>query len=484
MEVVVEERDDDPALVGREEELGVLRHAVGAARAGQGRLVVLEGAPGSGKTRLVRAIAAEARSQGMRVVWLPSDGGAIAITAALTDAAAGCALLIVDDGHARGAARAASLVAFGGDVAGLPVLALTTKTELPSRAEQDVWGPGIERHATHVRLRPFRPGTVIALAARMGVGTSVAVLERLHAATGGNALLVVETLAALDRNTAGDEGDPWPLSGRALGWTRARLDALSSDGREVVEVASVLGEECDVGLVVQMAGTSADPASVRAALVESTFTALAHGRASCRFVPPLARDLVYASLPAERRAALHTRAATLLLARGPTSPALSAHRALAAQAAGDARRCEHHLLRLVEEHPSAAGPASPTGWPYFVREGEAWAIGFGDRAIRLNDRVGLLYLARLLSRPGIEFEALALGERSRGRNGLETREPTVAAERARVRVTRRIRDGIDRITQAHPELGAHLDRTIHTGARCSYAVDPASAPRWEVRWST
>src|SRR5262249_32403299 len=114
-----------------------------------------------------------------------------------------------------------------------------------------------------------------------------------------------------------------------------------------------------------------------------------------------------------------------------------------------------------------------------------WAIGFANRSIRLHDRTGLEYLARLLSRPGVEFAAVTLGQRLATRNGRETAsaEPSRASERARVRVTRRIRDGIERIARVHPELGAHLERTIRTGARCAYVVDPMSAPRWEIRWS-
>jgi hypothetical protein len=139
----------------------------------------------------------------------------------------------------------------------------------------------------------------------------------------------------------------------------------------------------------------------------------------------------------------------------------------------------------VNEPTAADAAANPTSWPYFVREGEHWAIGYGDRAIRLHDRTGLHYLARLLSRPAVEFAAVALGRRPAKTNGYDSGadEPPLAAERARVRVTRRIRDGIERIGRAHPELGAHLERTIRTGAHCAYVVDPASAPRWEVRWS-
>jgi hypothetical protein len=43
-----------------------------------------------------------------------------------------------------------------------------------------------------------------------------------------------------------------------------------------------------------------------------------------------------------------------------------------------------------------------------------------------------------------------------------------AAERARKAVTFRIRDAIRRITDAHPDLGTYLDRTIRTGTTCRY----------------
>jgi hypothetical protein len=42
------------------------------------------------------------------------------------------------------------------------------------------------------------------------------------------------------------------------------------------------------------------------------------------------------------------------------------------------------------------------------------------------------------------------------------------AERARKAVTARIRDAVRRITEALPELGVYLDRTIRTGTTCSY----------------
>lgn len=55
-------------LVGREEVLGELRAALDDARAGRGRLVLLVGDPGIGKTRTAEALAREAHAEGVRVL--------------------------------------------------------------------------------------------------------------------------------------------------------------------------------------------------------------------------------------------------------------------------------------------------------------------------------------------------------------------------------------------------------------------------------
>ncbi|MFD1545899.1 BTAD domain-containing putative transcriptional regulator [Nonomuraea guangzhouensis] len=64
-------------LVGRGEELGVLRQAIEAALTGHTGLGIIEGEPGSGKTRLLEEAAAAAERRGALVVWascLEGDG--------------------------------------------------------------------------------------------------------------------------------------------------------------------------------------------------------------------------------------------------------------------------------------------------------------------------------------------------------------------------------------------------------------------------
>jgi predicted ATPase len=63
----VSERGD--TLLGRNREMAALRRALASASQGRGRLILLSGEAGIGKTRLADAFAVEAREQGARVAW-------------------------------------------------------------------------------------------------------------------------------------------------------------------------------------------------------------------------------------------------------------------------------------------------------------------------------------------------------------------------------------------------------------------------------
>lgn len=163
------------------------------------------------------------------------------------------------------------------------------------------------------------------------------------------------------------------------------------------------------------------------------------------------------------------------------------------------------------------------------REGEVWALVEAGRTTRFRDSKGLRYVADLLRRPGVEFHAMELAGR-RAEAGIEvidqaarrayrqrlgdleserddaefcidderrvraeleidalttelarsvgldgrTRRTGSAAERARVSVTKAIRQALARIAAASNDVGAHLDRSITTGTYCRYdPVGPA-----------
>jgi hypothetical protein len=163
------------------------------------------------------------------------------------------------------------------------------------------------------------------------------------------------------------------------------------------------------------------------------------------------------------------------------------------------------------------------------RVGDMWEASFGERTVHLRDTKGLHDLAALLARPGVWVSALELvgaevsasaplepvldrtavaayrqrlaglgdeiaaaqarDDRARLLRANDERERILTelrratrpggasrglgtndAERSRKAVTARIRDAIRRISDAHPELGRHLDRTIRTGGHCRYEL--------------
>jgi tetratricopeptide (TPR) repeat protein len=93
---------------------------------------------------------------------------------------------------------------------------------------------------------------------------------------------------------------------------------------------------------------------------------------------------------------------------------------------------------------------------------QARAFGDTDRAEQADAERD--FLVRELSR------AVGLGGRDR--------RAASTSERARVAVTRAVRQGIARVGEHHPELGEHLDRTIRTGTYCAYVLDPSDPAAW------
>jgi predicted ATPase len=92
-----------------------------------------------------------------------------------------------------------------------------------------------------------------------------------------------------------------------------------------------------------------------------------------------------------------------------------------------------------------------------IQQARDWA----DHEREARAREELDFIARELAR------AVGLGGRDR---------PTASqAERARQNVGRALHKAVRRIAAALPELGAHLERAIHTGVFCSYRPDPEPA---------
>jgi hypothetical protein len=66
--------------------------------------------------------------------------------------------------------------------------------------------------------------------------------------------------------------------------------------------------------------------------------------------------------------------------------------------------------------------------------------------------------------------------------GLAGRARTTASttERARTSVTRTLRYSLERVSEHHPKLAAHLRHSVHTGTYCRYEPDPVAPIIWEL----
>ena len=206
---------------------------------------------------------------------------------------------------------------------------------------------------------------------------------------------------------------------------------------------------------------------------------------------------------------------------------------LARKAQGDARRAAAGTQPTPEPSP----PAPNT----FRSEGDTWLVAFEGRTVHVRDMKGMRYLCRLLADPDREFyamdlvalesgghapsdlgdggemldprakqayrrrlaeieedleEAQATGDTARATQaeveheflvrelsravglGGRDRRAGSTSERARVSVTRALRQAMTRIGEHDQLLGKHLDQAIHTGASCRYAPDPQMPSKW------
>ena len=151
---------------------------------------------------------------------------------------------------------------------------------------------------------------------------------------------------------------------------------------------------------------------------------------------------------------------------------------------------EFHVLNLV---------AAETGAAAQEESGQASGLSrtaLSDAGAMLDEQAKNAYRRRLTEIEEDIEQARALGEAEREAQadaerdflirelsravglGGRDRRASSASERARVAVTRAIRQGIARIGEHHTPLGEHLDRAIRTGTYCAYLPDPRTSAGW------
>jgi ATP/maltotriose-dependent transcriptional regulator MalT len=380
----------DEPFVGRAAELAELNRQFGLADGGRGRVVVLTGAAGIGKTALIRRCLAawparadalvacgdaeEANLSGGLLGQLaePAAGAATEITAVVASGradplAAGSALLAL----VQEMAASATLVVVVDDAQWVDELSLKAVSFALRRLRAGrVLGvvatrpeglarlpPGLMRLAAdrgaRLELDGLDAAEVAKLAELAGAGRLPGrAAARLAEHTGGIPLHVRELLHDLPGEVLRAPGVTLPAPRSLETLVLSRLAACAEETERLVVAAAVLGTDCGLADAAALAGL-ADPLPAWQEAIGQRLLAereTAGGR-RCVFPHALIRAAVYRDIGVSRRAALHRAAAGLT-----AGPVALAHRAagcrgtdpqLAADLAGQAAR-ERPAGRLAE----------------------------------------------------------------------------------------------------------------------------------------
>jgi DNA-binding CsgD family transcriptional regulator len=376
-----------PGLFERSVQLSALTEMLAAvARTGRGRLALVYGEAGIGKTALVRRFSEEA-CDSAGVFWGKCDelftprplgplfdmagavGGGLAevlerdatpyeVATVVVEMLVGRAptIVVLEDVHLADEATLDVLRILGVRAGGVPALVIVTyRDDVLER-----WHPlrivlgevAAASTVERVKLACLSPDTVASMAAAQGVAGG-----ELYRRTAGNPFFVTEVLAAWD------ERIPETVRDAVLG----RAARLSPGARRLLDGIAVARTQCELWLLEAFAGE--DLACLEEAIASGIVNASA-GAVSFRH--ELARLAVEEAIPPHRRRALH-RLVLELLANPPggePDPARLAHHA---GAVGDGEL----VLRFA---PVAASQASKMGAHREAASHYRRALRFGDLA--------------------------------------------------------------------------------------------------------
>jgi len=388
-------------LLERGEALAALERALVDSVDGGGRLVIVSGEAGVGKTTLVRRFC-ELRSGDMRLLWGACDslrtprplapfhdigaaiGGRLAVAieadsrphlvleALLEELRAGePTAVVLEDLHWADEATLDVLAMLGRRIEQLGALVVATHRSDELARDHPlrivVGGLSTARHVQRLPLAPLSPAAVTQLAEPYDVDA-----DELYATTGGNPFFVTEAL------TSGDTVVPTTVRDAVL----ARVARLSCAARELLDAASVVPQRIELWLLESLADGEL------AALDECLASGILRAQPTAvEFRHELARMVVEESLNPHRRLQLHTAALAALREPPDGMPNLAriAHHAEAAEDRG----------AVLEFAPAAGERAAVLG---AHRESAAQF----ERALRFADALPPAQRAALLERHSYE----------------------------------------------------------------------------------
>lgn len=479
-------------FVGRAHELAQLRGWLAEAQAGHGRMIVLRGEPGMGKTRLAEELAVSAAAKRIPVVWgrcsadsgapplwplrriaeqlpgqrepLPSgdfdafgssaEGSSAARfsqTVWLTDAvvaAAGVAglLVILEDLHWADSATAGVLGHLASEARRSRALVVCT-ARLSSTSDSGPVAAILDRASLEQQQLSGLDRDEIAdfLSAVSGGPVDQRYAELVLRQTAGNSLyvgvvarLLSERISLRSYDAARSQA---ALSGRPelLGLIREPMARLSAESRQLVEWASVAGEEFGIIELAVALGVSPDTANslVDEAVENGLLTRPADAPETARFVHALLRDGVYSNVGRQQQCRAHRAWAQAIsttdraserigmvarhLARGASTPGQYLQAATCARRAGQSALADLAYAEAATHFGSAlysmgmAGGRSATERSEVLLDlafAEYRSGGFGSalaHCIEVADLAESQHRWDLLARAALLVDGVALG---------------------------------------------------------------------------
>ncbi|MGY1820935.1 BTAD domain-containing putative transcriptional regulator [Geodermatophilus sp. SYSU D00079] len=374
-------------LLDRDRELAAVRAALDDVTAGEPRLLLIEGPPGIGKSRLLAEARRRAAQRGLRVLSARGSpleesfgfgvvrqlfepamatpdrraellAGPAAAARAVFDLApgecpdgsfamlhglywlavelssAGPLVLALDDLQWCDGASLRFLAYLVRRLDAVPVLVVGTVRSGEGHDGDELLAElALDPAAVVLRPTPLSlEATRHMVASRLGEPVSPLFARACHRTTSGTPLLLRQLLRGLEADRvkpdAAHADTVIAVGSRAVSsMVLLRLRRVPEEVTAVARAAAVLGDGAPLPVVAALAGLDEEPTA--AALAALSRVEVVKDEQPLAFVHPLVRDAVYCDLPAAQRGLWHEQAARLLRAAGASDEQVAAHLLLA-----------------------------------------------------------------------------------------------------------------------------------------------------------